>query len=565
MVRNNIARFAVAAGLSLVALTGMAGVPTPAMAAVTYGTGSITINKTKKNGAVTYDGYQIFKANVTDDANATNSTGKAEQNIAWANDSVKTAVEKVIKDEKNSSYAGTTAEDAANFISTKVTNTNNTTKVDATSFANKLAKAVDGLTDKTSVTPGTAATLNEGYWLFVTDTTATDNKQDTIGTSPIFAVVGGATAVTVTEKSSGDVPTVTKKVKNDASSADYTSAADSQVGQSLTYQLTGTVADNINTYDTYKYNFSDVLSKGLTADVTSVKVTIDGKEVSTDSYKKNYDTTSNTLTVDFTDLKSAKDTSGTAISVTGGTSKVVVTYTAKLDPTKTVTFGGTGNDNTVTLTYSNNPHSTGTGTSTPSSSKTFTYQLVLHKVNRTTEKNLSGAKFTIQATKPDDEESKNKYVQEDGTLGTTAYEFTTADDGTINVKGLDAGTYTVHETTAPSGYDTVADFTFEIKPTYDQTGATLTKLENVLTATDSVIAGDTDGVTTDNVLTASGKNAADATTGTVKITVGDAKRSSMPLTGMDGVTFTWIAGGTVLVIGMANLIRMKRKQDKAAE
>lgn len=559
MVRNNIARFAVAAGLSLVALTGMVGVPTPAMAAVTYGTGSITINKTDKNGAVTYDGYQIFKANVTDDA-TNSSTGKAEQNIAWANDSVKTAVETVIKAE---GYAGTTAEDAANFISTKVTNTNNTTKVDATSFANKLAKAVDGLTAETSVTPGTAATLNEGYWLFVTDTTATDNKKDTIGTSPIFAVVGGATAVIVTEKSSVDVPTVTKKVKNDASGADYASVADSQVGQSLAYQLTGTVADNINTYDTYKYNFSDVLSAGLTADATSVKVTIDGNEVSTDSYTKNYDTKSNTLTVDFTDLKSAKDTSGTAITVTG-TSKVVVTYTAKLDPTKTVTFGGTGNDNTVTLTYSNNPHSTGTGTSTPSSSKTFTYQLVLHKVNRTTEKDLSGAKFTIQATGAD-EGAGTQYVQKDGTLGTTAYEFTTADDGTIDVKGLDAGTYTVHETTAPSGYDTVADFTFEIKPTYDQTGATLTKLENVLTATDSVIAGDTDGVTTDNVLTASGKNAADATTGTVKITVGDVKRSSMPLTGMDGVTFTWIAGGTVLVIGMANLIRMKRKQDKAAE
>lgn len=558
MVRNNIARFAVAAGLSLVALTGMVGVPTPAMAAVTYGTGSITINKTNKNGAVTYDGYQIFKANVTDDD--TNSTGKVEKNIAWANDSVKTAVEKVIKAE---GYAGTTAEDAATFISTKVTNTNNTTKVDATSFANKLAKAVDGLTAETSVTPGTAATLNEGYWLFVTDTTATDSKKDTIGTSPIFAVVGGATAVTVTEKSSVDVPTVTKKVKNDASSADYTSVADSQVGQNLTYQLTGTVADNINTYDTYKYNFSDVLSAGLTADAKSVKVTIGEKEVSTDSYTKNYDTTSNTLTVDFTDLKSAKDTSGTAISVTTGT-KVVVTYTAKLDPTKTVTFGGAGNDNTVTLTYSNNPHSTGTGTSTPSSAKTFTYQLVLHKVDRTTEKNLSGAKFTIQATGAD-EGAGTQYVQKDGTLGTDTYEFTTADDGTIDVKGLDAGTYTVHETTAPSGYDTVTDFTFEIKPTYDQTGATLTKLENVLTATDSVIAGDTNGVTTDNVLTASGKNAADTTTGTVKITVGDAKRSSMPLTGMDGVTFTWIAGGTVLVIGMANLIRMKRKQDKAAE
>lgn len=556
MEKTSIARIAVTAGLSLAAMTSMMPV-VPAMADVSYGTGSIVINKVAGNGDVTYDGYQIFKANVTDDTTSTNTTGKTETNVAWANNDVKSAVETLIKKE-DASYAGKTAEDAATFISGKITGTNNETRVDATSFANKLAKAVDGKTTETHVAPGTAATLGEGYWLFVTST-ATDNKTNTVGTAPIFAVVGGTTQVTVTEKTT--VPTVSKAVKNDATGAGFTSVADAEAGQDISYELTGTVADNVATYDTYKYAFSDVLSAGLMANADSVKVTIDGKEIATDNYTKDYDTRTNTLSVSFADLKTAKGKDGSTVALTGS-SKVIVDYTAKLDPTKAV-LGGEGNPNTVTLTYSNNPHSAGTGTTTPKTAKLFAYKLLLHKIDRTTETNLKGAKFTIQAT-GDDDGSTTKYVQKDGTLGDASYEFVTDGDGNINVTGLDAGTYTVTETAAPAGYDKVNPFTFTIKPTYGD-NQTLTKLENVLTATDSVIAGDTDGVTTDNVLTASGSGAADASTGTVKITVGDVQRFTMPLTGMDGVTFTWIAGGTVLAIGLANIIRTKRHANGSAE
>lgn len=544
MNKTSIARFVVSAGLSLVTLAGVMPA-TPAMADVSYGTGNITINKKDDNSStVTYDGYQIFKANVTE----TNGT-KSETNVAWANDDVKTAVETLIKHE-DANYTGKTAEDAATFINGKITDTNNATRVDAASFANKLAKAVDGATAKTTLTPGTSQSLAEGYWLFVTTPTTTDSKQNSVGTAPIFTVVGGTTAVTVTEKTS--VPTVDKKIVD---GADATSVSDAEAGAEVKYRLTGTVADNVNTYDKYQYKFSDVLGTGLIADTSSVVVKIGDKTVNSGSYTTNYDTKTNTLSVSFADLKGAQDSSGAAITI-DGSSSVTVEYTAKLDSTKAV-LGGTGNDNTVSLTYSNNPHSTGIGTTTPKSAKLFTYKLTLHKVDRTTEANLSGAKFTVK-------NSKNKYVQSDGTLGDTAYEFTTDTDGNINVSGLDADTYTVHEITAPSGYDTVADFTFQIKPTYDQDKQTLTELENVLTATDSVIAGDSDGNTSDNVLTGKGANAADATSGTVKITVGDTKRFTMPLTGMDGVTFTWIAGGAVLVIGLANIIRM-RKQSSDSE
>lgn len=84
----------------------------------------------------------------------------------------------------------------------------------------------------TTVTPGTKATLNEGYWLFVTDSGTTSDLIDKVGTAPIYAVVGGS-AVTVDQKSS--LPTVNKYIKNDATGSGWTKAADSQIGQRIDY------------------------------------------------------------------------------------------------------------------------------------------------------------------------------------------------------------------------------------------------------------------------------------------------------------------------------------------
>ena len=47
--------------------------------------------------------------------------------------------------------------------------------------------------------------------------------------------------------------------------------------------------------------------------------------------------------------------------------------------------------------------------------------------------------------------------------------------------------------------------------------------------------------------------------GTFNITVGDTKHVGLPLTGLNGVTFTWIAGGAVLCIGVAHLIRSRKQ------
>ena len=559
MREHNIARMAATAGLALAMALGSVAVPVAAFAddtTTTSANGSVTIlqNANNKSDATTTLGYQIFKADVVD-----NGSSKTASNITWASEEVGKVVVEQIK-ALDSSYAGTTAQDAADYLSTHLPaegSSGTSTIIESNKLYSNIANALreDTNLTPTELTIGVAQDLSTGYWFFLTNTTSTDNGTNQVGSAPIYAVVGGS-ALAVSPKTT--LPTVTKQVKNDATGANWSNVADSQVGQSLQYRLIGSVADAIPSYTTYYYKFTDTLSAGLTADSSTVAVTVETDGTSymvpatvttTDGIHTNYTTmlTTNTdntsvLGVEFTDLKSLKDASGTAIPV-NGTTKVYVTYSAVLNSNAVVANGY--NDNSVMLTYSNNPGTDSKGYSTPSSVRDYTFKLNLVKVDSSQQSTkLSGAKFTIQATTPD-EGAGTQYVQADGSLGDTAYEFTTDSTGSISVSGLDVGKYTVVETQAPSGYNTVASFDFEIRATYDTAGA-LTKVE----------------------ASSSNSTAADASTdtnGLVTVTVKDKPGMSLPLTGQAGVTITWIAGGAVLALGITHLVRSRKNSEDNAE
>lgn len=548
---KNIARLAVTAGLT--AALSFGGVMAPVtMAFAAEANGSVTIENVNGN-TTEFQGYQIFKADV--------DSGKVA-NITWANDRVEKAVKDVIEKE-DTSYAGKTAQDAADWITNKVTGTNETTRVAPDNIAYKIADAVDGLSPSATTTSKTASGLAHGYWLFVT-------KTDTIGvgeagTSPIFTVVGN-TPVKITEKTG--IPTVEKKIVSDADSKEH-DAADSQIGQDVTYNLYGTVAENFDKYDTYFYQFSDKISKGLTLQ----------KDAKVYLYKNRTDATGTDITMHFkeeTPAKAAEDGSKTTTwtcdnlkDVSGVTkdSYIVVSYKAQINK-YAVVAGTEGNENTVTLNYSNNPMTSDRGETQSDTVKDYTYGLKINKVDLGTEAALDGAEFTIQATGADDGASKNLYVQKDGSLGSDPWNFVTANGGVIKVTGLDAGTYTVTEVSAPSGYAKVDPFTFEIKPNMnaDDPGAGLTALKGVLTTDQGgkVIAGITDENAGDNNLTAKPGSEKDED-GIFNITVGDTKQVGLPLTGLNGVTFTWIAGGAVLCIGVAHLIRSRKQAEESEQ
>ena len=582
---KNIARLAVTAGLT--AALSFGGVMAPvtmafADDAVTAPANSIIIEQAEGNATTTFKAYQIFKADVVDSTEA-GATGKIVSNVKWADgvgdDAQKAIIAAINEFQTNALKNDASAEDVANWLTKNAKDTTVATRVDKDSVLNKIAKVVKDKVTPTgdSFNAGAAfepknadSTPNTGYYLFLTDDASigqsTENNKKNTGTSPIFAVVGDS-GVKVAEKTK--IPTVEKKIKDDKPGSKWEDKADSQMGQDVHYQLKGTVADNVATFDIYYYEFHDELSAGLTAETDSVKVTVykndsdtTGTEINLPTDAVAYDQTEgkNLLTVKFNNLKTVT-AKGTNASVDiAATSKVVVTYTAKLDPSKAVTVGGVGNPNSVKLIYSNNPMSDGKGESVPDTVRDYTYALKLVKedsVDNNTK--LKDVKFTIKATGADELESGKvgtQYVQGNGSLGDDEHTFNTNENGEINVKGLDAGTYTVHEVEGSNpGYNTLDDFTFTI------TARGLGELEG------ATFAGNTDPNT---LKVTAEKNGSTLVTqsvvdGTVTLTVKNKKGSGLPLTGLNGVTFTWIAGGAVLCIGVAHLIRSRKQAEESEQ
>ncbi len=585
---KNIARLAVTAGLT--AALSFGGVMAPVTMAFAEGkpvateNGSVTIKEDIYTNT-TFKGIQIFKATVTQNQKSEgvwDSTGdKTLSDIEWANESVMNAVTSAFNADEPKPAGFPTGTDAksaqawAQFInqhSSEVTGEN----VNAGSVLDKIAKALKDQTwtDAKAGTTGTFERIAAGYWLFETKsvgtTTGAGGNEDAF-TSPIFAVVGGSD-VNVTPKKS--VPNVTKAVMDDkdqtfvtdASKNVFTAAnkaADSAAEQPVAYQLAGSVASNINTYDKYSYTFTDelpttmepVLGKdGKPAVVVKIGETV----VKSDCYSVNYARVEgkNTLAVSFEDLKAAKDTDGNLITV-DGSSKVYVNYQAKLVASKiTADMLGKAQVNNVKLTYSNNPHTNGTGTTVVHSAYDYTYGIDVTKVGSDDEtKGLEGVEFTLQEVvggNAEDQFIDAKGVKhgdaKDATLKTTA-------EGKINVVGLDEGTYILKEVTPAPGYNNSAKdgVTFTIKRGSSelyQAGS------DVIPSTDSAIVA-TGGLVKDN--------AANASTGKLSFTIVDQKGSGLPLTGLNGVTFTWIAGGAVLCIGVAHLIRSRKQAEESEQ
>lgn len=506
--------------------------------------GEVTISNTADANALSYNAFKLFNATKNDDGSVSS--------ITWVNDDIKNAVSGVIKKHDPAYAGGTNAQAAAEWIASKVTGTDRTTIVDASSIANQIAVAVSGKAATETLGSGTATTLESGYWLFVTNSNSTKDAVNKAGTSPIFAVVGGD-ALTITPKTG--TPTVNKTIKNDQTDK-YGKVADSQVGQVVEYELAGTVASNIATYRTYSYTFTDKLSAGIElTSINDVKVTIDGTDVTA---KATIGYADKNLTVAFDNLFAAK----------GGinaNSKVTVTYKAKL--TSAAVIGGAGNPNTVTLTYSNNPNTDSKGTSTPSTARDYAFKLHLVNSDKATNQKLAGAKFTIQATGADDAGSKNLYVQADGTLGPQAYKFEIGADGTFDVAGLDAGTYTVTEVAVPSaaGFPDVAykplssSFTFTIAPEYNADTQALTNLGLTVAGNANAIAGlDTSD---NNTLDADDGSAVNTADGMVNVTVANEKAIKLPLTGEQGIALVMGAGLVIVAVSAVSLSRRRREED----
>ena len=579
---KNFARVAVTAGLT--AAMALGNVVAPAAMAFAADAGStVTFVDGDYAKYTTYKGIQIFKAKVTTDGATTVS------NIDWANNDVEAAVVDAIK-AKDDSYTSENAQDAADWLNAHAEVTGADSKVASDNVLSLIADNLDSVSGWQTTTAGSPSLsgLAAGYWLFLTAAAGTPDGSSTDAfTSPVYAVIDGTSTTTVTPKKG--VPTVEKKILDDAdaSGADikvsdkWKDVADSQIGQEVNYKLTGTIASNYATFSTYAYKFTDVLSGGLdyVNDSVEVYAVNHGAYTKIDASKYDVAWANNTLTVDFKvdgTKKGLKDVAGVDANT-----QIVVFYKARLNG-KAVIGNSTdgskgGNPNTVTLAYSNNPYAQGTGETIEDTVADFAFKLNLNKVDQGTEKGLAGAVFTIQS---DDSNTAGQYVASKDAAGVVAgqlvtvtdannlpdyVKFTSGSDGKIAVSGLDAGSYKVTEVQAPGDAYTKANpFTFTITPEYDESTMKVTSLAAAVSEADKgrtdIAFGTLDGTAGDHKLTGTDGTGTDAAAGEITINVGNAKSVGLPITGLDGMTLTWIAGGAVLVIGVAHLIRSRREE-----
>lgn len=358
----------------------------------------------------------------------------------------------------------------------------------ASDWAKDASHSITGKTSGGAVLSGssyaaTVSNLAYGYYVVSPQTGSTPAADGTYanrGTDAMLVNVNDSEGATQELKSVYPTPEKTVKTEN----GDADDHASASVGDTLTFTLTAKVPDTTEYTNYYQFAFVDTLSDGLTFnEITSVKIGEAALNTPADyTVTKTPTVGSGELRIDFgtkqnvesTDIYNAK----TLFSDKAGQT-ITVTYTATLNENAEVAIDET---NSVHIDYSNKPGHVGTGSSGDTETHQYAFGFDLKKTDGTT--GLGGAVF--QLWDEDDQPiqlvavsggAQNTYRPAKLTTPPSTYEtgaltdVTTPDDGVIHFVGLAEGTYTLHEVSAPDGYNKVeTDPTVTITATYNNDG-----------------------------------------------------------------------------------------------
>ena len=498
-----------------------------------------------------YDAFQIFTGDVT----GNDTDGFKISNVGWGS-SIAHPDEFLAQLTKDSTIGGEfetsfTPQEAAAVISQWSDSDNN-----SIAFARCVCNYVYSDGNSTPVLQGGHTNGFElekaGYYLIVdTSSFSSDANNDSYHAYNSFLLkVNKATYhVQITPKVVK--PTVEKKVydnDDNSTSSDnngWGSSADHAINEEFKFRLIAKLpASEGRAYDYYKkYTvcFNDTLSEGITFDkLDTVEITNGDGGASQVIDAANYTRTPNgsqffKLSID--DVKTCAE----GLDLNKGAT-ITVTYTAHLNDKAYVNTGSgsTENKNSVRLQYSNNPRPDGeywgyTPNYTPES-EVYVYTYQLNNTKRAETENgtpLPGAGFKLYSDKAYEHEVKlykegNFYYPIKNALDKTPVEMKSADDGTFNVRGLDAGTYYLKETTTP------ADFT----PCSVIPPVTITANHN--------------------------GNHVELDSSKLSTTIINKKAGgiTLPSTGGIGTTLFYVVGGGLMVAAIVLLVTKKRMENK---
>lgn len=355
-------------------------------------------------------------------------------------------------------------------------------------------------------------------------------------------------------------PTVEKKVydNDDIGSTGenngWGSSADHAINEEFQFRLIAKLPESENNgraydyYNKYTVRFNDTLSNGITYDrLDSVVINSNGHtyDIPKDSPKYNVDVShlesDHSFVVSIPDVKTCVE--DPEFNLNNGAT-ITVTYTAHLNDNAFVNTasGSTENKNSVRLQYSNNPRPDDeywgyTPNYTPES-EVYVYTYQLNNTKRAETENgtpLPGAGFRLYS----DADYKNEVkLYQDGEFyypikdatdkNKEAVEMKSAANGQFNVKGLDAGTYYLKETTTP------ADFT----PCSVIPPVTITANHN--------------------------GNHVELDSSKLSTTIINKKAGgiTLPSTGGIGTTLFYVVGGGLMVAAIVLLVTKKRMENK---
>lgn len=494
---------------ALLAVAMLCAMAVPAFAASSSNDGKITINNAVSGQ--TYTIYRILELEYDQTNNAYRYTAVAAWN-AFINtrssdlkvDNATGTVTWVNSDKNNNSSAIQNFADAAG------------------KWASDNTIANDG-SQKASGSTVTFTDLPLGWYLVVSS----------LSNGAICSIGTTDKEVTINEKNGA--PTVDKEVLEDSTNT-YGKGNDADVGDTVTFRATIKVTDG----DPKNYVLHDKMSDGLTfKGITSVTRTNAGTSTS-DTLNEN---THYTLKQGAGVTVDSNCTFELAFkeNVLKPNDVVVVEYTAVIN--EKAVIGSAGNPNEATLEYKDGTRGQ------PSSTKTYTWKIDIYKYfqdSAGTKKPLKDATFVLYRQNSSNTPEYAKISADKiewGTEKEQATPLTSDKEGKIAISRLDADTYYLEETKAPTGYNPLTS-PIEIKiehSTMNETSASATITYKQQGTEDSA----TNITSTEN-----------------RVEVENKTGTTLPSTGGMGTTLFYVVGGGLMVAAIVLLVTKKRMENK---
>lgn len=432
------------------------------------------------------------------------------------------------------------------------------------------------LTGSTGAAKGQTQTLSgvvEGYYFIDEDTT------NTAANTPASSFVARLLTENMTiQLKSVDTPILQKQIFEDDNGIGWNDIADADRGQTILYRSTFNIPA-IGAYEKYEVTYQDKLNNDMIFDPASVKVSItDGSDTRTLSKGDHYTISTagsaeETFSIHFPDLKALSTWSSDPTYQYG--QQVIIEYASRMSENKTITPGRPGMENAARLKYSSDPEDVSRFAYTPwDSVVAFSFGMNFTVYNYRNYDRVPNTQFKLYrdeaATeevlfKKDSATSQYLVIHSDAAQKGAVPDSTplTADfHGTIQVVGLDQGTYYLKEVGSPSGFYPLTDpIKVTVTPAYSAArnsyvsgqGAGASILTG-LTGTGNIVKFNT-GTTPENV-----NVTGDPTAGTVHYTIYKRPVPQLPLTGSQSTMIAMGAGVLMIAVGACGMKKSRKKQ-----